>query len=301
MFLVCFPFTNAQRILLIHHPLTESRSAFLLSALAAELGSSLSTRCRERAVRKSRFPLSDAQVFRRVLIHFVMSTLEPSVPASLISSETTELPNNPPRLKKIPPYWYPYTTMAKGRWLGREILEVVSTEFRDRSMEFYVRISFNPSFGLSLNGMCGERRVQYMIVLNANVHLVSSIIPSLRVSTRQSLMLHWEAAFRHPFSTFADVNGATEVCTTIGRDDDQRKSGKARHYYPEWRQDRVRALSLLTDRRSDTRYRNVSHRHEPPVTSTPVRIVLHDKERGFIAIDKPGSIVRHPCAFMTLP
>ncbi|KAI0669569.1 hypothetical protein C8Q78DRAFT_1040892 [Trametes maxima] len=43
-----------------------------------------------------------------------------------------------PGLKKIPPYWYPYTTMAKGRWLGREILEVVSTEFRDRSMEFYV-------------------------------------------------------------------------------------------------------------------------------------------------------------------
>lgn len=43
-------------------------------------------------------------------------------------------------LKKIAPYWYPYTTMAKGRWYGREILEMVSTEFRDRSMEYYVRI-----------------------------------------------------------------------------------------------------------------------------------------------------------------
>jgi tRNA pseudouridine32 synthase len=43
-----------------------------------------------------------------------------------------------PGLKKIPPYWYPYTTMAKQRWLNREILEVVSTEFRDRSMEYYV-------------------------------------------------------------------------------------------------------------------------------------------------------------------
>ena len=42
-------------------------------------------------------------------------------------------------LKKIPPYWYPYTTMTKERWIGREILEVVSTEFRDRSMEYYVR------------------------------------------------------------------------------------------------------------------------------------------------------------------
>ena len=41
-------------------------------------------------------------------------------------------------LKKIPPYWYPYTTMTKQRWIGRELLEVISTEFRDRSMEYYV-------------------------------------------------------------------------------------------------------------------------------------------------------------------
>ena len=42
-------------------------------------------------------------------------------------------------LRKVKPYWYNYTTMAKGRWLGREILEIISTEFRDRSMEYYVR------------------------------------------------------------------------------------------------------------------------------------------------------------------
>lgn len=48
----------------------------------------------------------------------------------------------PPGLKKIAPYWYPYTTMTKMRWIGRELLEVVSTEFRDRSMEYYVRFSF---------------------------------------------------------------------------------------------------------------------------------------------------------------
>ena len=49
-----------------------------------------------------------------------------------------EAPTARPGLKKIAPYWYPYTTMAKGRWYGREILEMVSTEFRDRSMEYYV-------------------------------------------------------------------------------------------------------------------------------------------------------------------
>lgn len=57
-------------------------------------------------------------------------------------------PRTTPGLKKIPPYWYPYTTMAKARWLGREILEVVSTEFRDRSMEYYV--SNGPSHSLDL-------------------------------------------------------------------------------------------------------------------------------------------------------
>jgi tRNA pseudouridine32 synthase len=38
--------------------------------------------------------------------------------------------------------------------------------------------------------------------------------------------------------------------------------------------------------------RNVVHRHEPPVTLTPVKIILHDKEREFLVINKPGSIVR---------
>ncbi len=38
--------------------------------------------------------------------------------------------------------------------------------------------------------------------------------------------------------------------------------------------------------------RNVVHRHEPPVTSTPVQVLLHDVERQFIVVNKPGSIVR---------
>ena len=48
----------------------------------------------------------------------------------------------PAGLRKIEPYWYPYTTMAKGRWLGREMLEIVSTEFRDRSIDYYVSPKF---------------------------------------------------------------------------------------------------------------------------------------------------------------
>ena len=43
-----------------------------------------------------------------------------------------------PGLKKIEPYWYPYRTNAKARWFDREILEIISTEIRDRSVEYYV-------------------------------------------------------------------------------------------------------------------------------------------------------------------
>lgn len=45
-----------------------------------------------------------------------------------------------PGLRKVAPYWHAYATMAKERWIGREILELVSSEFRDRSIEYYVRV-----------------------------------------------------------------------------------------------------------------------------------------------------------------
>lgn len=37
--------------------------------------------------------------------------------------------------------------------------------------------------------------------------------------------------------------------------------------------------------------RNVVHRHEPPVTARPVKIIHRDAEGEFVVIDKPGSIV----------
>ena len=56
-----------------------------------------------------------------------------------------------PSLRKIAPYWYPYTTMAKGRWLNREILEIVSTESRDRSIEYYVWFFYSFFFKLDMS------------------------------------------------------------------------------------------------------------------------------------------------------
>ncbi|KAJ7496592.1 pseudouridine synthase [Mycena latifolia] len=115
---------------------------------------------------------------------------------------------NPPSstvgLRKVEPYWYPYTTMAKMRWLNRELLEVVSTEFRDRSMEYY---------------------------------------------------------------RYALESGVTTVNGKIAGPETIIKNG-----------DRIE---------------NIVHRHEPPVTSTPIKILYHDVERDFIVVDKPGSIPIH--------
>ncbi|KAH7099924.1 pseudouridine synthase [Auriculariales sp. MPI-PUGE-AT-0066] len=127
-----------------------------------------------------------------------------------------------PGLKKITPYWYPYRTNAKERWLGREMLELVSTEFRDRSVEYY------------------------RYALEAGV---------------------------------ISVNGKPAQGDTIVRNGDLIEC--------------VRVHQWLSRNPSLTSRRNIVHRHEPPVSSRPVKIIHVDKEKEFIVIDKPGSIPVH--------
>lgn len=43
-------------------------------------------------------------------------------------------------MRKVKPYYFEYKSYAKGRWLGRPILEVFSSEFRDRSIDYYVKL-----------------------------------------------------------------------------------------------------------------------------------------------------------------
>ncbi|KAF5375500.1 hypothetical protein D9615_009184 [Tricholomella constricta] len=147
--------------------------------------------------------LSSKEQFQRNILSLIRSTMTDADPYT---------PKAAPGLKKIPPYWYPYTTMAKQRWLGRELLEVVSTEFRDRSMEYY---------------------------------------------------------------RYALQSGVTTVNGKVARPDTIIQNG-----------DRIE---------------NVVHRHEPPVTSTPVKVIFHDVERQFIIVDKPGSIVPCPCLWAIFP
>lgn len=42
-------------------------------------------------------------------------------------------------LRKVKPYYYVYEANAKGRWLGRSILEIFTQEFQDQSPDYYVR------------------------------------------------------------------------------------------------------------------------------------------------------------------
>ncbi|PVG03386.1 pseudouridine synthase [Serendipita vermifera] len=94
--------------------------------------------------------------------------------------------------------------MAKRRWWDREILELVSTEFRDRSIEYY-RYAIE-------SGICC-------------------------------------------------VNGKPAKVGTIIKNGD--------------------------------RIENIVHRHEPPVTSIPVKVLQVDQQKELIVIDKPGSIPVH--------
>ncbi|KAF8591069.1 pseudouridine synthase [Ramaria rubella] len=114
----------------------------------------------------------------------------------------TEDEVTPIGLKRVAPYWHAHNTMAKGRWFNREILELVSTEFRDRSIEYY-------RFALAAG-----------------------------VTT---------------------VNGKMAKPGTIIRNGD--------------------------------RIQNMVHKHEPPVTSTPVEILMRHPD--YIIINKPGSIPVH--------
>lgn len=77
-------------------------------------------------------PASPHEQLRHNILSLVRSTF--------MADQDLFKPKEVKGLKKIPPYWYPYTTMTKQRWIGRELLEVVSTEFRDRSMEYYVSL-----------------------------------------------------------------------------------------------------------------------------------------------------------------
>ncbi|XP_018420860.1 PREDICTED: RNA pseudouridylate synthase domain-containing protein 2 [Nanorana parkeri] len=108
-------------------------------------------------------------------------------------------------LRKVRPYYFDFETYCKGRWVGKSLLEVFSSEFRSEPLEYY-----------KLAAQAGR--------LKLNKELVT------------------------------DLN-------TVLKDNDF--------------------------------LRNTVHRHEPPVTAQPLRIIAESDE--IVAVDKPPSLPVHPC------
>lgn len=59
--------------------------------------------------------------------------------SDLISSRINEAPNFyfENGLRKVKPYYFEYATFAKERWVGKHLLEMFSTEFKDRGKLYY--------------------------------------------------------------------------------------------------------------------------------------------------------------------
>lgn len=66
-------------------------------------------------------------------------SLSEQLAAAELSGSKGKAKERDPQLRYCEPYYHPYRTNVKQRWIGRQILEVISTEFRDRSVDYYVR------------------------------------------------------------------------------------------------------------------------------------------------------------------
>ncbi|XP_075386960.1 pseudouridylate synthase RPUSD2 isoform X1 [Tenrec ecaudatus] len=108
-------------------------------------------------------------------------------------------------LRKVRPYYFDFQTYCKGRWVGRSLLHVFSTEFRAQPLAYY------------------EAAVRA-----GRLHLNAEQVQDLSVVLKDNDFL-----------------------------------------------------------------RNTVHRHEPPVTSEPIRLLAENED--VVVVDKPSSIPVHPC------
>jgi hypothetical protein len=74
----------------------------------------------------------DGSTFKHILARFLLA-----------ASHFTQTQGIPARrivhgFSHLDPYWVVYTTTAKGRWIGRSVLDVLSKEYKERSLVYYV-------------------------------------------------------------------------------------------------------------------------------------------------------------------
>jgi tRNA pseudouridine synthase 9 len=91
------------------------------------------------------------------------------VPANTAPKEPTEPFQEPPKvaitpceglparyyfeggLRRVHPYHYTYNTYCKERWRNRELVDIFTSEFRDREPDYYVRLAFPSLYILYYN------------------------------------------------------------------------------------------------------------------------------------------------------
>ncbi|KAF9929941.1 hypothetical protein FBU30_001100 [Linnemannia zychae] len=112
-------------------------------------------------------------------------------------------------LRKIQPYYFKYQTYAKGRWLGRKLIEVFNTEFRDRDNTFYERAIKDGR--VKINGEVVDK--DYIVrnsdivshdihrheppVANLPVKVVKSVDGVIIVDKPSSIPVHPSGRYRH--------------------------------------------------------------------------------------------------------
>jgi hypothetical protein len=52
-------------------------------------------------------------------------------------------------LRRVAPYHFTYNTFCKQRWRGRELLDIFSSEFRDRPLEYYVSLDYRKIYTMA--------------------------------------------------------------------------------------------------------------------------------------------------------
>ncbi|KAI1318991.1 hypothetical protein EDD11_005189 [Mortierella claussenii] len=73
-------------------------------------------------------------------------------------------------LRKIKPYFFKYQTFAKGRWLGRSIIEVFNTEFRDRDNTFYERAIKDGRIKINDQAVSQDYTIQNSDIVAHDIH-----------------------------------------------------------------------------------------------------------------------------------
>lgn len=88
-------------------------------------------------------------------------------------------------LRKVQPYFFTHRTNCKGRWFGRTVADVFSTEFRDRSLDYYLREITNGNFKIFTRShelFTGDTLLDYKIQngdrLEYQQHQHEPVVPS---------------------------------------------------------------------------------------------------------------------------